>query len=156
MGEAMLLHGEVERVGVVAFAADVGIGAALQQQLDCRFTVAEDGLVQRRSHALAAALVNQLWMRIEQRIESCEVAFSSGIAQRRDRLCRRGCFQRLDVRLQPGPRRESIFARNHHLRIRKRERRRGDFFVRQVSPARMVLANARQSLGVRGLLTLNR
>ena len=151
----MLLHGEMERIRVVTFAADVGIGAALEQQLDCRLAVAEDGLVQRRSHALAAALVNELRMRIKQRIESCEVTSSSGIAQRRDRLCgRAGCFKRLDMRLQLGPGRESIFARNHELRIRKRERRRGDLFFRQVSPARMVLANASQSLGVRGLLTL--
>jgi hypothetical protein len=44
--------------------------------------------------------------------------------------------------LQLGPGRESIFARNHQLRIRKRERRRGDLFFQQASPSRMVLANA--------------
>ena len=32
-GEAMLLDGEMERIRVVTFAADVGIGAALEQQL---------------------------------------------------------------------------------------------------------------------------
>jgi hypothetical protein len=146
-GEAMLLHGEMERIRVVPFAADVGIGAALEQQLDSRLAVAEDGVVQRRSHALPATLVDERRMSIQQRIESREVTFSSGIAQTREGLrARAGRFKRLDMRLQCGPGRESIFARNHQLRIGKREQRRGELFfslfLRQVSPAWMVLANA--------------
>ena len=143
----------MERVGIVAFAADVRIGAAFEQQLGCRFAVAKDGVMKRRPHTLATALVNQLRMRIEQRIQSHDVPFSSGIPQRRDRLRgRAGCFQRLDVRLQLGPGRESIFARDHQLRFRKRERRRGDLVFGQVFPARMALANASQSLRVLWLL----
>ena len=154
-GEAMLFHGEVERIGVVALAADIGTGATLEQQLNRRFAVAEDGLVQRRSHTLAAARVNQLGMRVKQRGESRHITFSSGIAQRGDRLCScAGRFDRFDVRLQPGPGRESIFVRDHQLCVSKGEWGRGDLFFRQVSPLRMALANASQSGGVRCLLVL--
>src|SRR5579871_6123680 len=67
-GKAMLLHGEVEGVGVVAFAANVGIGATLEQQLHCCLAVAEDGLVQRCSDALAGALVNELGMGVQESV----------------------------------------------------------------------------------------
>ena len=71
----------MQRIGVVAFAADVGVGAAFEEQLYCSFAVAEDGVVQCCSHALPAALVNQLRMRVKERIEAREVASSSGIAK---------------------------------------------------------------------------
>ena len=151
----MLLNREVQRVGVVALAANVGTGAALKQQFDCLFAVAENRLMQRRSYAFAAPLVNQLRVRIKQRIQSREIAFSSGRPQRRDSRCRRaGRFERFDVRLQLGPGRESIFVRNHQLRIRKCERRRSDLFVRTILPSRMAVANANQGIGVRCLLAL--
>jgi len=65
-----------------------------------------------------------------------------GLAPRSSSSCRAGCLRLLDMSLQLGPGRESIFARNHQLRIRKCERRRGDLFFQQASPSRMVLANA--------------
>ena len=61
-GDAVLFDSEMQRVGVVAFAANIRIGPALEQQLHCCFAVTKDSLVQRRSHALAAALVDQLRM----------------------------------------------------------------------------------------------
>ena len=72
----------MQRVGVVSFAANVRICAALQQQLHCSFAVAEYGLVQCCLYALAATLVDDLRMPIQQGIQPGEITFSSGIPQR--------------------------------------------------------------------------
>ena len=119
--QVLVLGREMQRVRDVAFVADVGIGAAFEQQSDDRLV--GDAEVQRGPESgvagQRAALAHQLGMRVEQGGQLDDVA---GVGRREDAWSgdspaprraprvrrvrdRRGCG-----RLEPGPAREAEFA----------------------------------------------
>ena len=85
-GEELLFRGKVQRVGIVALAANVRVGAVLEEKPHSRFALSKDSVMQSSSHAGPGGFVDQARISCEQGIEARKIATACRILQRSDRL----------------------------------------------------------------------
>jgi hypothetical protein len=153
-----LFGGKVQRVSVVSRAADVRIGAALEQKLHSRFTPSRNSMMQSGSYICPSGFIDKSRIRGEQGVESREIASARGILESSKLGLdgRRGRLLRKHMGLQRWPGFESIFVGNDKLRIGERELSPAKKKIGSVLPARVVCADARKNLRNRCAMTFEK